>query len=352
MDLPFDKGDDYIGETGIPIQDTFWVLDSSKMQALMNCPRGFFFSHILGWQDADPNIHLVFGSAWHEAMEHLLRNGGDKQSVREAYEVFMETYEEEFASDPYHSEHYAKNPGNALEALAGYAGQFPINPRNTLWTEVAGTTPIREDRNIHFKVDTIRKHPQDHQEAGKYHILEHKTTSRKSQTWLEKWSYKFQVGTYLHTMHTWLEDPEDLDGLTINGSIFRKNDVEHIRIPVRKSGPQMMEYLYEANYWFSFYEEEMRKLAEAKPSDTYMEAFPRNTESCGKFGCNYPGICNARPNPLRDLTCPNGYETDFWDPRSRQDEAKNVLKLDESKEMQTNEGTQESDEQSNGSIDN
>jgi len=300
MNLPFSKDQigQTIGDTGIKIRETFWVLDSSKIQKLMSCPRSFFYSHILGWQSTDPNIHLVFGSAWHEAMEYLLKTGPTVESAQEAYERFLEVYNKEFNSDPFSSEHYSKNPANALQALASYATEHPFNPANTIYTEVSGAAPIGQGRFIHFKVDTIRRHPPYHQEAGKYYVLEHKTTSRKTQSWMNKWTYKFQVGTYLHALHAWLEDPSMLDGLTINGS-------------------QMSEWLFEANYWWDYYEREMHKLANASPSDNVLTAFPRNSESCGHFGCRLLGMCNTTPNPLRNLDPPPGYEVSFWDPRDR-----------------------------------
>lgn len=345
MDLPFDRSDDHIGDTGIPVHETMFMLDSSKLQQLMDCPRGFFFNYILGWQNTDPNIHLVFGSAWHEAMEHVMEHGTSKQALLDAHAKFKEVYEEEFASDPMASEHYSKNPENALKALADYAAEWPIDPTNTVYTEIAGATPIREDRQIHFKMDAIRRHPEHHEEAGKYYAMEHKTTSRKTQSWQDKWGYKFQVGTYLHALNSWLSDPKDLDGLTINGSIFRKNDTEHLRIPIRKSGAQMMEYLFEANYWWSFYERNMRLLAnEVDPSDQVMVAFPRNTESCSKFGCKFKGLCNTRPNPCRDLRTPVGYERDFWDPRRKKDDAKWEYDPDTGKIEKVEEGTEDDSE--------
>lgn len=254
-------------------------------------------------------------------------HGRGQDVIMEAYDRFMNIYTEKFNDDPYVEEHYAKNPANALVALAGWANSFDYDPDNTLYTEVAGIAPISEDRIIHFKMDTIRKQPPHHQDAGKIYSLEHKTTSRKTQSWMDKWTYKFQVGCYIHALMYWIGDPKNVDGLTINGSIFRKNNQEHLRIPIRKSQNQMLEWLHEANYWFDRYEEEMERLMATSPSDKVMVAFPRNTESCSKFGCKFPGICNARPNPLRDMTCPNGYKEDFWDPRDRNKKAKHTLDL-------------------------
>ncbi len=50
--------------------DPTWNLqDSSKIQEYITCPRSYFFRYVLGWQLAQPNIHLEFGVAIHKAME-------------------------------------------------------------------------------------------------------------------------------------------------------------------------------------------------------------------------------------------------------------------------------------------
>ena len=50
---------------------TLQTVDSTKINTFLDCPRQYFFTYVLGWRSDRPNNHLVFGQAWHEAMEHL-----------------------------------------------------------------------------------------------------------------------------------------------------------------------------------------------------------------------------------------------------------------------------------------
>ena len=72
---------------------TWDIMDSSKLICYKECPRKFFYQYILGWQNAYPNNHLVFGSAWHMAMEWLLNHPKD---IAGAALAFLEYYREHF----------------------------------------------------------------------------------------------------------------------------------------------------------------------------------------------------------------------------------------------------------------
>lgn len=311
----------------VPYHDTFDVLDSSKIQAFQDCPRGFFLRYILGLEPTEPNIHLVFGSAWHEAMEYLLNNGLSNESVLEAFQLFQEVYYEAYPRDLIDLGHGPKTPENALEALVQYAEKFKHEVIETLYTEVAGTVPIDQDRVIHFKLDSVIR-----DEEGFIWSMEHKTTGRKSQAWMDKWSLKTQVGTYSHALFM-LYGLNEVRGVKINGAVLRKKSNEFIRIPVRKSKKMMQAWLWETKYWLDQIAWNMIELSKSSPSEDVLMAFPRNTESCCKFGCRYPGICPVMENPLQlqddngeiDLI---GYRKNFWDPRDREEEAKVVAHLE------------------------
>ncbi|MBU2249242.1 MAG: PD-(D/E)XK nuclease family protein, partial [Gammaproteobacteria bacterium] len=99
-------------------------IDSSKLKDFKRCPRYFFYRHVLGWQSQTPNNHLVFGSAWHEAMEYLLLNGYGDNSVIEAFDKFLAYYRQSFP--PETDEMFkAKTPDNAFWTLAQYANYPP-----------------------------------------------------------------------------------------------------------------------------------------------------------------------------------------------------------------------------------
>jgi len=319
----------------IPYHSTFDVDDSTKLQTFKVCQRKYFLEYVLGWRPEEPNVHLVFGQAWHEAMEILalslkFGDGYTNDVVEAAWGRLTEVYREQFP--PYMDEVNApKNPGNALIALTEYSEQYKHDDFDVLYTEVAGTAPLKiEDgevtRKIHFKVDTIID-----DEDG-FWSLEHKTSSRKSQSWIDQWSLKTQVGTYTHALYCLL-NPRDVQGLKINGAFLRKQTKsgkgnDFARYPIRKSKADMQDWLWTTNHWIDQVDWNFQQLARVSPEDDLLMAFPKNTESCTKYGtCKYFHICTAWQNPLQHLDHPPvGFHVDRWDPREKEDEATFVAK--------------------------
>lgn len=315
-------------ELDLPVQyhSTFEIYDSSKIQAFMDCPRKFFFRYIMGWESEEPNIHLVFGSAWHEAMEHLLQNGYDNDNVLLAYGKFLDTYKEEYPVELGQSD--SKTPENALQALGEYAGLWKGKDKfKVLHTEVAGTVPIDEDQVIYWKTDSIIE------DKDGYWSLEHKTTGRKTGAWLSKWPSKIQTGTYTHVLNV-MFGMDRVQGVKINGAILRKSTNEFLRIPVRLSNKQMQQWMWEVRHWLAQIEWNFIELSKCKKEDDVLTAFPRNGESCSKFGCPHPELCNLMTNPLqRQENPPLGYKKSFWNPAEREKKVKKVAHLEKSKEI-------------------
>lgn len=319
----------------IPYHETFDVLDSSKLSTFQDCPRKFFYRYLLGWESEDPSIHLVFGSAWHEAMEVLFEDGPDysNERIMEAYSRLESVYRESFPVEAEDESREPKTPQNALDALVSYSERY--TPRDTFTTnyvEVAGTVPITRDKLIHFKIDVVVE-----KDNGDIWIIDHKTTGRKSRSWQEKWDLVIQPWAYIHAaMQLWGVDR--VQGMLINGTVFRKTDNEHVRMKVRKTMEDMQVGMWEARHWIQQLDWNMKELEKSSPDDNVMQAFPRNPASCCKFGCQYPEFCKNWANPLARANFdepPIGFEKEFWDPREREKEAKNLVRLEESEEIQT-----------------
>lgn len=313
----------YIGKSPVPEHDTHAVLDSSKISAFQDCPRGYFFRYVLGLEPRTVSPHLAFGSAWHEAMEHLLWNLGD---VSGAYAGFVSRYFAEISKDPFFTDNRNKNPETALAALTEYVGKWYQDKDETLFTEIAGTVPINEEGQlIYVKLDSVRRN-----DKGQVYSLEHKTTGRLSESWKEKWNWQFQVGTYSFFLWSWLDDPSLFNGVTINGAVFRAKDRDFLRIPVKHDNAWLEGWVWQANHWIEQINWNMEALAEHDESNRVLNAFPINSGSCEKFGCKFPGLCAARANPLQKChTVPAGYDVSFWDPRARETKSKTVVHLEE-----------------------
>jgi len=315
----------------IPQHRTWWIHDSSKIQTFMDCPRKYLFRYILGWTKEAPNLHLVFGESWHQAIEHIIKSGFTNESVGSAFGIFLNEYRKYF-SETFDGDHRPKSPDDALFALQYYRNMYEheTDERELLYTEVAGTVPVDESRVLHFRIDAIFK--------TKHGILiqEHKTASKRSSTWVDQWFLKIQTGTYTHVAHCMFPD-DTVAGLEINGMIFYKAEIpkhgkqESIRIPVNRSKEMMAVWLWNVKHWLNQIEWNMEELKKSTENDDVLSCFPMNTESCTKYyGCEYLPYCQIWSNPLTHSDeSPPGFKVERWDPSERQETANKVVHLEE-----------------------
>lgn len=310
------------------VPDKTWdIYDSSKIQTFMQCPRKYFYQYILGWTTDEPNVHLVFGEAWHRAMETLLNEGYTNQAVKIAYDRFLAYYREYF-TELQDSSNFPKSPSSVVPTLVEYIQKYKrTDTFEVLYTEIAGTVPINEKRVVHFRLDSIVKG-----DEGIF-SLEHKTGSRLMSTWIDQWTLKMQIGTYMHVLHS-LYDPSEVYGIKVNGVIFRKTSNEYIRVPIRKSVDMMNTWLWNVNHFADLIEWNMNEMMESTEEETVFNAFPMNTESCISYGkaCKFMDFCSVWSNPLQhsDET-PTGFVKKYWNPSERDETAGTVMYIKEKK---------------------
>lgn len=311
---------------------TWQIKDASKLNDFMTCNRLYFYNHILGWKSESPNNHLHFGTAMHIALEHLALNGYGEDAILGAYEKLLSEYRLEFAPETDEIFH-PKTPDNAAIVLAKYTQEYAddLDKYKVLFTEIAGSVSIREDRDLYFRMDTILE-----DQAGKKFSLEHKTASGYW-NWAEQWPLAFQVGTYNHVLYC-MYGAQEVEGVTMNGLAFKKAKkaweqltmgvpltvqppYEFMRVKIRKNPSQMQQWLSQANTLFTQIEQETEMLMDSIEEDKVLDAFPLNTTQCIRYGrvCEFNDYCLAWSNPLRKCgEPPIGFKVDFWDPTERE----------------------------------
>lgn len=310
---------------------TWKIHDSSKINEFMTCPRSYFWKYVLGWQLEEGNHlnrHLIFGECWHKALEYCYRTGWTPDNMVAATEIATDYYRKFY--DPItDGERKPKTPANILPALLYYYESFIQNGHdrwNVVHTEVAGSAWLDEKRKIQFRMDLIVQRQDD----GKYMIVEHKTGSRDDNSWTDKWSVAFQLGTYYYALSL-MYPPEQVYGALVNGMIFYNNQKEpfrYKRVPIEKPLPHLQMWYWTCQHYMDMIEWEFERLAEGKESDPVMMAFPMNTESCVKYyGCPYLVYCGARPNPLQNPVLAYPMEKRWWNPADFEITAQKVVHL-------------------------
>ena len=293
---------------------TWDIIDSSKLSTYMDCPRQFFYKYVLGWERDYPNNHLVFGTAWHAAVEHLLLNGYNDASLTEAKFIFLQYYRDQLPEES--DELYSpKRPTDAFNALDLYVKHFKndLHKYEILYTEVGGIALIGEDSPMHFKIDAIARL----KELGKNLILDHKTSQRKMSNWSSSWQLKTQLLFYLHVLYC-LYPSDEIEGARVRGSFFYKSKENTFDEAVIKKDPnQMQAWINSCNHWYNSLKYDMELLSDCDGNDVAMDAFPQNDQACEKYyGCPFLDMCNAWPNPIQHAeTPPIGMRVRYWDPR-------------------------------------
>ena len=332
---------------------TWSRIDATKLQEYKECPRKAFFINILGWNPPDVKNDKHFGTSWHKAQEHLLRNmqKGDKFSpayndaiTAEAYVAFLKEYRQKFPE--FTDEDFKpKTAPAAGEMLARYSTEYKGDDFDVLHVEVAGEVPLGPDddpnHRMYFNIDAICR------DGRGIFILDHKTTKRADSRWIDKWALSTQINLYIHVIYC-IFPPEDVFGAIINVAVFKKEG-EVFRIPVKKTPDMMRAWLANTLYWLDNYRMDLELLrgglVEGKTTEgcvrvalgtmatqeEVMTAFPMNTQSCSNYwGCPYIDLCTVWPNPLKkhDMI-PSGFEETYWDPAQRQQTAAGVWDVGE-----------------------
>jgi len=300
---------------------TWDIHDSTKLVAYLSCPRLYMFTYIFGWRLDVPNVHLHFGKCWHCGMEHLMLHGLENDSYEQAVEILTNKYREVFPEET-DLDRSPKTPGHARLALAMYCKEFKKKDHfEVLYTEIAGTVPIRENRVLHFKMDSIMK-DKDNNDLIK--SLEHKTGSQNSQQWRDGWKLSIQTGTYNHVLYCAFPENE-VWGVEINGAIFTKSKIaEFPRVPARRTPRMMDAWLLHVNQAVDRIEADTAMIKECSENDEVLRAFAPTYHACSSYsGCPYFNFCLAWPNPLQHIDeIPEGFKIEYWNPAERESRQK------------------------------
>jgi len=313
----------------VPPHLTWNIQDATKVKCFMECNRKYFFEYTMGWRNQGANIHLIFGSAWHEALAHLYMSDFSAANIKIAYyEHFLPYYRKHIFEED--EEIYSpKVPKRAYLALAYYATMRKIFMRDYKvvyhndepMVEIGGTVNLTDEHEMGFKMDTVVQGPHG------IVSLEHKTGS-STWNWADQWALNMQMGVYSHVLYC-LYPAEQVRGVIIDGTFFKKTKdnaksdakdpfrhFDFMEVPIYMSSNSMNQWLNNAIWWLDQIKEQFNVLAESSDSTPIMHAFPMNSTSCSNWsGCQYHDLCRAWANPLQYTeNVPIGFQIDFWNP--------------------------------------
>ena len=345
------------------------VTDSSKIGDFQSCERYFFFAHILGWRNEEPNIHLEFGHAAHLAKEYLRLNDGyeDEGALDAAIALFMEHYNLIYPDPEWESINKPKNKDGFVTAIAEHVRRFRDERAEweLLFTEVGFCVSIDHQGSLYYgRMDAIYWVPGFEDRRGKgILVVDDKFSGYDNDAMREKWYLSFQIRGYLNALlsHTGAENPiwqrEEIwgalvDMLCIKSEVRLKNDGQPyansrtldydpqgipfrhrhlpVPIPIDEQALTVTSWLFEANYRSAAIRHNFELLESAKESDPVMHAFPRNDGACIRFGkvCKFFTLCHPAHNPLQIAdNVPVDFKQEYWDPRVRKKQKIDITEI-------------------------
>lgn len=312
----------------IPPKETWNIIDSTKYNCFISCPRRLFFEYILGWRRA--SNHLTFGHAWHEGMEEIVKakDPRAKEVIQRAYLRFLSDYRKTYSEEE--DEHYwPKTPTKALYSYITYADKYhPDYNMNVKivnskpMTEIAGSVYLTDEHLIHFRMDAICD-----TDRG-ITALEHKTGT-STYMWADQWELHMQILTYYYALFC-LYPLGSVSGVTVNGVFFKKIKYDEfkekregisryfdfMRVPIYRQPHQLEAWLWNTVHFLDQIKYNYDLLSQCSKDDKILKAFPMNFKACSDWGgCDYKNFCLSWDNPLKYTDkVPLGFEESHWNP--------------------------------------
>jgi hypothetical protein len=291
--------------------------DNSTLDTMRVCPRRFYYRHIRHWETDNVKPALIFGSAWHSAMDFLWANP-TASSAEVFKEGFMAFWNESELKDAESFDLFPRSPGRAAEMLMEYVKRYSSWLQNNIKVEAIEKpfiVPLSDDiQNLFY----IGKWDKLFREGRFLYITDHKTSSSFASTWLNGWSPNGQVDGYLYAGH--MEYGDEFKSVIIDGALVQKTNIDFIKVPIERQIDMLDSWKWDVMEMIDFiwYHEslllELRK--NNVENNSYLAAYPKCTTSCTSYygSCPYINLCKFVPNPERIETVPDGFVISNWKP--------------------------------------
>ena len=298
--------------------------DNSAISDYKKCPRSFYFRHVRGWRIQGTSHALIFGLAWHSAMEYVWEHAKEERDTdlaQNAFLRFLATWEESGMNpNPGLDELEvlgARTPMVGMEMLGNYLEQRTNTLRNC--TLLANETPFAvpmpglEDTYYVGRLDKAIAF------NGGRLIIEHKTTSEYSikhnfqPNYVESWDVSPQIKGY---QFAGVLQFGDLDAVWIDAALVHKKIHNAFKfIPIAHHSVLLVGWLENTANWIMSIKADMKNLNQNN-GKVEKGIFRKNEESCyGRYGpCPFLDICRTTEDPSKLAEVPVGYIHEPWEP--------------------------------------
>lgn len=295
-------------------------LDNTALQAYLACPREYFLAMIQHMRSSGRSPALVFGSAWHKALETHYKSGGDRDLVQLATQLSWEGHD---SADDYRTLKrvlldYDKYSKKFLQDDIASTVGWPDHPIIEVSTNAMGSSLLHPWAG---KIDRIVE------VGGLLYVEDHKTTSRLDKNYFTQFKLSYQMKGYTYLAQQLLPG-EKIVGVRINLSHVLTAKTEFHRQLFTFSKGEIDEWTKVTNAWMSRLGRDIETYNEAIARgldswDAINLAFPAHFGDNGcsrKFGmCQYHQACSVGTR-IRDQMLERDFEIRPWNPLEADDD--------------------------------
>lgn len=285
-------------------------LSASALSDFKKCPRYFLYRRVLRWElDTPKSTPLMFGSAWHAAMDRIWSTtGDDKEATTEGINAFRKEVGSLILSEL--KGLYSLD--NAVDIIKEY-----VKRRRPTIRKLHNIVPEKE---YQLSLTTAHGSPFSYisvldkvatQESGDPVIIEHKTTSYGasqgfSAGWRDGWQLSGQLVGY---MYQGMTEYDTTPALWVDATLVSLKYRNYELFVVRTTDSDLMQWGLETTEYAT------RIIDIAAPRFAHNNGetapFPRTMDhsSCVNYNrvCPFFSLCTKSPKHITDDTPPVGY---------------------------------------------
>lgn len=286
-------------------------IDNTALSVYMTCPREYKFSMVMHRRSDGRSPALVYGTAWHKALETHYKTRGDRDAV--IYETTMQ-WEGHNSPDDY------RTLDRVLLDYDRYVAKYgmpdgPLDEGKTIGVPdlVEISTEVLVPGLLHPWTVKLDRFIED---GSMVWIEDHKTTSRLDKHYFKQFWLSNQMKGYT-TVAKQLLPGRIIAGVRINLAHVLTNKTEFHRQTFPFNPEILQEWAQNSNVWLKRLAHDYELLAAGDP-----EAFPGHYGDNGcsrKFGmCGYHEICQSTPR-VRQVLLEREFAFEPWNPLETDD---------------------------------
>lgn len=288
------------------------VIDSSMLKDFVDCPRKFYYRHVLGLRKkhlaADDIAHLDWGTLWHLLMEVYNTTGDPVQALRA---LDNRRWPSSLVAE---IDKHGRSKTRMIQFFLEYVERFSDHDemryetvRNEQFFDV-----FNEELGIRWsgRIDKIVR--RKGRRGSSYLVWDYKTTSRMGPNFFAQYEYSFQLPGYVWAVNQLLTEP--VYEIEIDVLYTLKASHDFFRRPIRYSQPQLDEWVRNTKQIL----ERMYYLRDHHLHNP--DAWTLHWNECTRYGlCQFSDVCFTPPNnDDRLIVLGDDYVEDRWNPLERE----------------------------------